>query len=103
MRHAKFFVGEIVHHKLFDYRGVVIDVDSEFQGTEQWYREVARSRPPKDQPWYRVLVHDARHTTYVAERHLEPDEAGEPINHPNVAVLFDRFDNGAYRHKVKPN
>jgi heat shock protein HspQ len=62
----KFFVGQIVHNKKFDYRGVIFDVDATFQGTEEWYDQVARSRPPKDRPWYHVLVHGARHTTYVA-------------------------------------
>ena len=42
-----FFMGQIVHHKKFDYRGVVFDVDATFQGTDEWYERVARSRPPK--------------------------------------------------------
>ena len=45
----KFFVGQIVHHNRFDYRGVVVDVDATFQGSEAWYEHVARSRPPKEQ------------------------------------------------------
>ena len=68
----KFFVGQIVHHNRFDYRGVIVDVDASFQGTESWYDQVARSRPPKDQPWYRILVDGIDQETYVAERHLEP-------------------------------
>ncbi len=101
---AKFAIGEIVHHRLFDYRGVIIDVDPQFQGTEQWYDTVARSRPPKDQPWYHVLVHDATHQTYVAERNLEPDSVqNEPINHPFVSILFDEFSGGAYTVKGKAN
>jgi heat shock protein HspQ len=57
---------------------------------------VARSRPPKDRPWYRVLVHQAGHETYVAERNLEPDTTGQPIAHPLVAELFSGFHDGAY-------
>ena len=52
----KFFVGQIVHHNRFNYRGVIVDVDADFQGSESWYEHVARSRPPKDKPWYRILV-----------------------------------------------
>ncbi len=63
---AKFQVGKIVHHKLFDYIGVVFDVDPEFHGTDEWYQQVARSRPPKDEPWYHVLVNETAPTTYVA-------------------------------------
>ncbi len=57
--HVKFSVGQIVRHKLFDYRGVVVDVDPTFQSTEDWYQQMAKSHPPKDRPWYHVLVHDA--------------------------------------------
>ena len=70
---AKFSVGALIHHLLFDYRGVVFDVDPEFQGSEDWYAQMARSRPPRDEPWYHVLVHNATHTTYVAERNLDTD------------------------------
>ena len=93
---ARFCIGELVHHKLFDYRGVVYDVDPVFSASEQWYQKVARTRPPKDRPWYRVLVHGAKHATYVAERNLEKDGSGDPIQHPGVRILFDRFEDGAY-------
>jgi heat shock protein HspQ len=86
----------LVHHRLFDYRGVIFDVDPEFQSSEEWYRTVAKSRPPKDKPWYHVLVHDARHTTYVAERNLEPDEITAPVNHPLIDQVFIRFEKGRY-------
>ena len=33
---ALFEIGQIVHHRLFDYRGVVLDVDPDFQGGEEW-------------------------------------------------------------------
>ena len=93
---AKFAVGQVVHHVKFDYRGVVVDVDAVFQGTEEWYDTVARSRPPKDQPWYHVLVDGAAHSTYVAERHLEPDESGDQISHPAIGQYFDAFRAGRY-------
>lgn len=93
---AKFFVGQIVHHKKFNYRGAVFDVDATFQGSDEWYALVARSRPPKDQPWYHVLVDGAEQTTYVAERHLESDECSKPINHPLVRELCGEFIDGRY-------
>ena len=93
---ARFFVGQIVHHVKFDYRGVVFDVDATFQGTDEWYELVARSRPPRDEPWYHVLVDGIEHTTYVAERHLESDESSEPIKHPLVAELCGEFQEGRY-------
>ena len=93
---AQFSVGDLVHHKLFDYRGVIIDVDPHLMLSDEWYDTVARSRPPKDQPWYRVLVHDAILETYVAERNLEPDTSGEPIRHPMIETCFQSFSDGHY-------
>lgn len=93
---AKFHVGQLVHHKLFDYRGVIVDVDPTFEGTDEWYEQTARSRPPKDKPWYCVFVHNAEHETYVAERNLEPDESGGPVNHPLINSVFTAFRDGRY-------
>jgi heat shock protein HspQ len=95
-KRAKFQVGQLVEHRLFDYRGVVYDVDPVFQGTEEWYQAVARTRPPKDQPWYHVLVHDGVHTTYVSERNLQPDPGGDPVAHPATDAFFEAFADGRY-------
>jgi len=92
----KFAIGQLVHHRLFDYRGVVVDIDATFSLSEEWYDQVAKSRPPKDAPWYRVLVGGAIHETYVAERNLEDDSLGSPIEHPLLAHFFDSFDDGHY-------
>ena len=64
--------------------------------SDEWYETVARSRPPKDQPWYRVLVHDANHETYVAERNLEADTSGAPVRHPLIDYCFHSFNDGHY-------
>lgn len=93
---VQFDIGQLVHHRLFHYRGVVADVDLTFEGSDEWYEQVARTRPPRDRPWYRVLVHGQGHQTYVAERNLEPDASREPIEHPLVESLFVGFDRGRY-------
>lgn len=100
---AKFAIGQVIHHKLFDYRGVIVDVDPIFQGTEQWYEQMAKSRPPKNRPWYHVLVHNATHQTYVAEQNLELDLSQDPIDHPFVSMVFAEFRHGAYVVKHRPN
>ena len=100
---TRFAVGELIHHRLFDYRGVIVDVDRDFQGTEEWYQTDARSRPPKDKPWYHVLVHGSDHSTYVAERNLEHDDSPEPIQHPMLERFFTHFDNGRYRRNRAEN
>jgi heat shock protein HspQ len=103
MRQARFSIGQCIHHRLFDYRGVIIDVDAVFQGTDAWYEQVATTRPPKNEPWYRVLVHDASHETYVAERNLEADRTPAPIRHPLVDQFFAGFSDGAYRSAGRTN
>ena len=92
----KFFIGQLISHRRFGYRGVIVDVDPVFQGTEEWYEQVARSRPPKDRPWYHVLVHEAEHSTYVAEQHLDVDRDGGQVDHPALGRFFGRFSNGRY-------
>ncbi len=93
---CKFDIGQLIHHRIFDYRGAIVDVDATFQGTEEWYEQMAKSRPPRDQPWYHVLVDGAEHMTYVAERNLESDPLNNPINHPLLDQFFDDFREGRY-------
>ena len=103
MSEAKFSIGQIVQHQLFDYRGVIIDVDYKFMGSEQWYQQVARSHPPKDQPWYHVLVGNSIHLTYVAERNLEISEDISLINHPLMDHYFSNIVDGHYQLKTRQN
>lgn len=100
---ARFRVGEIIHHRLFDYRGAIFDVDPEFRGDDAWYAQMAKSKPPKDRPWYHVLVDGATHTTYVAEQNLDREENPQPITHPALSNVFSDFLNGKYKTTNKPN
>lgn len=100
---VKFTIGQVVHHKMFDYRGVIVDVDPIFNSSEEWYEEVALSRPSKDKPWYYVLVDGASHQTYVAEQNLESDESGKPIDHPQVPEFFNGLIDGIYIMKHRSN
>ncbi len=98
-----FSVGQLIHHKLFDYRGVIVDVDPHFLGTEEWYGNAAKSRPPKDRPWYHVLVDGFEQKTYVAERNLEPDTEGGPVKHADVGMYFEDTDDESYVPLKKRN
>ena len=100
---AKFAVGQIVHHRLFNYRGVIVDVDPVFRGSDEWYEKMAPSRPPKDRPWYKVLMHGTDNQTYVAERNLEPDTSGDPIVHPDLDGYFTQFVEGVYILRQRGN
>ncbi len=97
---CKFSVGQIIHHLRFDYRGVIVDVDATFQGTEEWYREMAKSKPPQDKPWYHVLVDQSFTMTYVSERNIKAEPSPKPINHPLLDQYFNRFEKGGYQVKV---
>ena len=103
---AKFQIGQIIHHRLFDYIGVVFDIDPSFFGSEEWYEKVARSRPAKDSPWYHVIVHQAVHSTYVAEQNLESIKDTKEIKdvvNPLLNEFFEDFDGAEYRLRRKPN
>ncbi|ALO35257.1 DNA-binding protein [Colwellia sp. MT41] len=93
---VKFSVGDLIQHRLFAYRGVIVDVDVNFQLTDDWYDQVAKSRPPKDKPWYSVLVHGSSHSTYVAEQNLAPDDILTDISHPKLTHYFSTLENGRY-------
>jgi heat shock protein HspQ len=95
-RDAKFRIGDIIHHKRFDYLGAIFDVDPIFAGSDEWYEQMARSRPPKDAPWYHVLVDHAAHTTYVAEQNLESADVTGPIRHELIDHYFGEFDGERY-------
>lgn len=100
---AKFGVGDIIRHGIFDYRGVVIDVDAQCQATDEWYARVALTRPPKDRPWYHVLVDGGDNMTYVAERNLEADGTRAPIEHPLVDAFFVELKDGRYKPVMHTN
>lgn len=104
LQDAKFTVGQIVEHKLFGYRGLIFDADPVFSGSEEWYERMARSRPPRDRPWYHVLVDGADHVTYVAERNLEAAEnTREPIDHPLLGEFFARAGREGYTSRETLN
>lgn len=103
MQQAKFYIGQIIHHKLFNYRGIIYDVDFQFLGGDEWYEKVARSRPAKDQPWYHVLVDNATHRTYVAECNLEISHNTNLINNPLLEVYFEQAKSGRYQSNILKN
>lgn len=94
---ARFAVGQVVKHILFGYRGVIIDVDASFKGSDDWYEKMAPSKPPRNEPWYLLLVHGSVHHAYAAESQLETDPTGEPIEHPEIDYFFDDFEDGVYK------
>src|SRR5204862_4427888 len=75
-RTAKFQIGQIVRHRVFSFRGVVFDIDPEFNNTEEWWLSIPEEvRPHKDQPFYHLLAEnsDSEYVAYVSEQNLLPD------------------------------
>ena len=93
-------IGQVIHHKLFDYRGVILKVDDYFKLSDEWYNSMAKSKPPKDKPWYCILVHNQTYTTYVAERNLCPDDSDKEIIHPMMPMYFTTLKNGVYSKSI---
>jgi heat shock protein HspQ len=97
---ARFAIGEVVRHKIFDFRGVVFDVDPFFTNTDEWYDAIPEAiRPSKDQPFYHLLAENAESTyvAYVSQQNLVADGTDEPVDHPAIGTMFDRLEDGRYR------
>lgn len=93
---AQFGLGQLVSHRLSGYRGVIVGVDSSYAGSPEWYAQTATTKPPKDKPWYNLLVDGATHQAYVSEVLLEVDASGVAIEHPQIWLFFDAFEKGHY-------
>ena len=97
--HARFTLGDVVRHRLFDFRGVVFDVDPVFANTDEWYESIPEAaRPRKDQPFYHLLAEnmESSYVAYVSQQNLVHDESEEPVDHPAIAGLFTGFEDGRY-------
>jgi heat shock protein HspQ len=100
MPEARFAIGDVVRHRLFDFRGVIFDVDAEFANSDEWYEAIPEDiRPPKDQPFYHLLAENSEtaYVAYVSQQNLVPDDSEEPVDHPALAEMFERIDGGRYR------
>ncbi len=97
--HANFAIGDVVRHRLFDFRGVIFDVDPVFANSEEWYDAIpADIRPRKDQPFYHLLAEnvESSYVAYVSQQNLILDESEEPIDHPAISGLFHGYADGRY-------
>jgi heat shock protein HspQ len=103
MKTAKFAIGQVVRHRIFPFRGVVFDVDPQFNNTEEWYEAIPKEvRPRKDQPFYHLLAENAEteYIAYVSEQNLLQDDSGEPVRHPQLGELFEQTADGGYSPKI---
>ena len=101
---AKFSIGEIVKHKHFNFRGVIYDVDFEFNNSEEWYQSIPKDvRPRKNQPFYHLLAenNEVTYEAYVSEQNLIEDNSGDPIRHPLVNEVFSEKRGSNYNKPQK--
>ena len=96
---TQFSIGQVVRHRVYAFRGVIVDVDPEFNNTEEWWLAIPEEvRPRKDQPFYHLLAENesTAYEAYVSEQNLLIDDSGEPVNHPQVAEVFGEFLGTSY-------
>ena len=97
--HASFAIGDVVRHRMFDFRGVIFDVDPVFANSDEWYEAIPEAvRPRKDQPFYHLLAENGEqsYVAYVSQQNLLRDDSDEPIEHPAIPGLFHPYANGRY-------
>jgi heat shock protein HspQ len=96
---TQFAIGQVVKHRVYDFRGVIVDVDPEFSNTEEWWESIPENiRPRRNQPFYHLLAENesTAYEAYVSEQNLLSDESGEPVDHPQIAEVFGEFLGASY-------
>ena len=100
--HARFSIGDVVKHRLFEFRGVVFDIDPVFANSDEWYDSIPEDvRPRRDQPFYHLLAENAEssYVAYVSQQNLVTDDSEEPVDHPAISGIFDGYSDGRYTLK----
>ncbi len=97
---TRFAIGDVVRHRMFDFRGVIFDIDPVFANSEEWYDSIPEDiRPDRDQPFYHLLAEsdDSSYVAYVSQQNLLKDSLAGPVEHPEVQQMFGEFEDGRYR------
>ena len=105
-KHPLFNIGDIVKHRIYPFRGVIVDVDPEFSNTEEWYQSIpAEIRPSRQQPYYHLMAENTEtfYTAYVSQQNLVGDGENGPLEHPDLEEIFSGMDHGKYhlRNEVR--
>ena len=105
-RDPLFNIGDIVKHRIYPFRGVIVDVDPEFSNTEEWYQSIpAEIRPSRNQPYYHLMAENTEtfYTAYVSQQNLIDDGENGPLEHPDLDEIFSGMEKGKYhlRNEVR--
>ncbi|MBB3989357.1 heat shock protein HspQ [Croceicoccus naphthovorans] len=96
---TRFAVGDIVRHRLHDFRGVIFDIDPVFANSEEWYDSIPEAmRPAREQPFYHLFAEndESSYVAYVSQQNLIEDGEGGPVDHPSIDMVFGEFFDGHY-------
>ena len=96
---ARFAIGEVVRHRIFEFRGVIFDIDPVFANSEEWYNSIPEHmRPIKEQPFYHLFAENAEssYIAYVSQQNLLGDAENGPVNHPAVEGYFEEWQDERY-------
>ena len=105
IRKKQFAIGQVVRHRIYPFRGVIVDVDPEFSNSEEWWESIPEeTRPRRDQPFYHLLAENDETTyiAYVSEQNLLVDQSGQPVMHPQVSDIFSGIEDGRYVLRDNP-
>lgn len=102
---VQYSIGEVLRHKNFGYRGVVVGWDGRCNRPVEWLEGNGMLPKRGQQPFYHIipdqpdcirLFGDTRESKYVAEDNLEPIEDIEErcIDHEHLMAFFSRYSPG---------
>ncbi|XP_046332683.1 uncharacterized protein [Haliotis cracherodii] len=98
---VKYRVGQVIRHKIWGYRGIIVGWDHQARAPESWIKQMHGKGKGhyRTQPNYSILV-DTRdrispQTTYVPQENLEVIVHMQVI-HPDIDNYFENFDGAQY-------
>ena len=98
-KNPMFNIGDIVKHRIYPFRGVIVDVDPEFSNTEEWYQSIPIDlRPSKKQPFYHLMAENSEtfYSAYVSQQNIIMDSDNGPVDHPDLEQMFSGIQKGRY-------
>ncbi|XP_057307550.1 F-box only protein 21-like [Hydractinia symbiolongicarpus] len=96
---VKYRIGQVIKHKRFGYRGVIVGWDYRTKAPDQWIQVNHFDPTWRYQPNYSILV-DTRdrtdvQTTYVVEENMEVI-SDTKIEHPDIDEYFQSYGGSQY-------
>lgn len=97
--YVKYRVGQVIQHKLYGYRGVIVGWDEIASAPDEWLAEHHEGHSEyRIQPNYAVLLdtRDRRaHKTYIPQEHVEVIKHTKIVN-AQLSDYFSHFDGVQY-------